>query len=278
MAKKKAAKKETKSDFLRKVLTRNPDLDFRQVNQRWAKAGHDGDISNPLYYKVRHDLGIKTVWTWVQTSPPDPKLFGAASPPAVAGGPSAGSRPTSGTGTVYQLKVTLADLEPPIWRRIEVPDVTLGELHDILQVVMGWHDSHMHQFIVDGTYYGQIMPDGFDLEIKDEDGVLLSQVIGDQKKARFVYEYDFGDSWQHEIVVEKTLEPEPKVHYPRCVEGARACPPEDCGGSWGYVDFLEAMADPKHENHRDMKEWIGGKFDPEKFSSVAVNRALKPLR
>ena len=110
---------------------------------------------------------------------------------------------------------------------------------------------------------------------EDEDGIRLSQVFTGKKKARIVYEYDFGDSWQHEIVLEKTLEPEPKVKYPRCVEGARACPPEDCGGIWGYADFLEAISDPKHPDHRDMKEWIGGKFDPEKFSVDAVNKELR---
>lgn len=158
-----------------------------------------------------------------------------------------------------------------------MPDLTLGELHDVLQVVMGWDDSHMHQFIINGKYYGQSESNDLDLEVEDEDGILLSRIFTGKKKPRIVYEYDFGDSWQHEIPLEKTLEPEPKVKYPRCVEGARACPPEDCGGAWGYADFLEAMADPKHENHRDMKEWIGGKFDPEKFDLNAVNRELRTV-
>ena len=88
------------------------------------------------------------------------------------------------------------------------------------------------------------------------------------------YEYDFGDSWQHEIVLEKTLEPEPQVKYPRCIEGERACPPEDCGGVWGYAEFLEAIADPAHEDHDETLRWVGGKFDPEKFSVDEVNRKL----
>lgn len=269
MAKKKAPKKETKSEFLRKILTRNPDLDHRQVVQKWVKAGHDGGISSPLYYKVRAELGIKTEWVWVQKSDPAQAGSGASG--------SATSRPSAVMGQVYQFKVTLAESSPPIWRRLQVPDVTLGDFHEILQRAMGWHDSHMHQFLVDKTYYGVTMFDGDDMEVEDEEAVLLSQIIAGKKKVRFVYEYDFGDSWEHEIVLEQTLEPEPKAQYPRCIEGARACPPEDCGGSWGYVDFLEAMADPKHENHRDMKEWIGGKFDPEKFNLNAVNRDLKPL-
>jgi len=91
------------------------------------------------------------------------------------------------------------------------------------------------------------------------------------------YEYDFGESWQHEILLGKIMEPEPNVAYPRCVEGARACPPEDVGGVWAFGDFLKALAAPKHENHRDIKEWVGGRFDPEKFDLNAVNRELRTL-
>src|ERR1019366_10823135 len=99
------------------------------------------------------------------------------------------------TDTIYQFKITLADAKPAIWRRIEVPDLTLGELHSVLQVVMGWDDSHMHQFIVGKTYYGQATPDDLDLEVEDEDGIRISQVFPEKKRARIVYEYDFGDSW-----------------------------------------------------------------------------------
>ena len=113
------------------------------------------------------------------------------------------------------------------------------------------------------------------METEDEEDILISKIATMGRKVRFTYEYDFGDSWQHEIVLEKTLEPEPKVKYPRCVEGARACPPEDVGGVRGYADFLEVVGDPKHENGRDMKEWIGGKFDPERFSVDKVNRELR---
>jgi Plasmid pRiA4b ORF-3-like protein len=146
----------------------------------------------------------------------------------------------------------------------------------VIQVVMGWENSHMHQFLLNGKYYGQAGTD--DLDLEDEEDIRLSQIFTGRKKPRLVYEYDFGDSWRHEIRLEKRSEPEPKVKYPRCVEGARACPPEDCGGAWGYADFLEAISDKKHPEHRDMKEWIGGKFDPEKFSIEAVNRELKNLR
>ncbi|MFI5458236.1 MAG: plasmid pRiA4b ORF-3 family protein [Isosphaerales bacterium] len=183
------------------------------------------------------------------------------------------------SGAIYQFKVTLEGSAPPIWRRIQVPDFTLGELHDVLQVIMGWDDSHPHQFIIRGEYYGPLDPDDMDWETatKDEEEIRLSQVARMGRKVRFTYVYDFGDSWQHEIVLEQTMEPAPKVTYPRCVAGARACPPDDVGGSLGYADFLEAIGNPKHENHRDMKEWIGGKFDPEKFALGTVNRLLRRL-
>jgi hypothetical protein len=184
------------------------------------------------------------------------------------------------SSSIYQFKVTLKESDPPIWRRIQVPDCTLGELHEILQVVMGWEDCHLHQFIVRGEYYGPLDPEdaSWDMEIHDEEEISLSKIAKMGRKVRFTYEYDFGDSWQHEIVLEKTLEPEPKVKYPRCIEGERACPPEDVGGVWGYAEFLEAIADPKHESHRDMKEWIGGRFDPEKFSADEVNEELRNLQ
>ena len=177
------------------------------------------------------------------------------------------------SASIYRLRITLADVEPPVWRLVEVPDCSLGELHDVIQVAMGWQNSHMHQFLLNGKYYGQATSD--DLDVEDEDDIRLSQIFTGRKKPRLVYEYDFGDSWRHEIRLEKVLVPEPKVKYPRCVEGARACPPEDCGGAWGYADFLEAISDKKHPEHRDMKEWIGGKFDPEKFSVEAVNKELR---
>ncbi len=183
------------------------------------------------------------------------------------------------SGAIYQFKVNLTESHPPIWRRIQVLDCTLGELHEVLQVVMGWEDCHLHQFIVRGEQYGSFDPEDreWEMEMEDEGQISISQVAKTGRKVRFIYEYDFGDSWQHEILLEKILEPEPKVKYPRCVEGARACPPEDVGGVWGYADFLQAMADPKHPEHRDMKEWIGGKFDPEKFDLKAVNRELRTL-
>jgi hypothetical protein len=252
---KKVEGKETKSEFLRKALSKNPNLDYDQVIRKWAKSGHTDGISSALYYQIRAKLGIKTEWVWVR-------------------------EPERGTisGEAYQFKITLMETKPPIWRRIQVADCTLGALHKVIQIVMGWRQGHMHQFIVNKESYGEAVFAGMepDLKMKDENGILLSQIIqGGKKPVRFLYEYDFGDGWQHEILFEKTVAAEPNAIYPRCLEGARACPPEDVGGVWGYVDFLEAIGDPEHEEHQDMKEWIGGKFDPEKFSVDAVNKQLR---
>jgi len=177
-------------------------------------------------------------------------------------------------GAIYQFKVTLKESHPPIWRRIQVPDCTLGELHEVLQVVMDWGNSHLHQFIVNRKYFGEATHDDLDMEVEDEDGIGLSDIYTGENTPRIVYEYDFGDGWQHEIILEKILEPEPRVTYPCCLEGARACPPEDVGGIWGYAEFLEAISDPNHEDHDEMVEWVGGEFDPERFSVDEVNKEL----
>jgi hypothetical protein len=181
---------------------------------------------------------------------------------------------------IYQIKVTLKHSKPPIWRRIQVPgDITLAKLHDILQVVMGWDDYHLHQFMIGGTYYGEPHPD-YEMwgpEMRNDKRFTLGQVVPGVS-FRFVYEYDFGDSWRHELLVEKILPPEPGVECPRCLKGKRACPPEDVGGVWGYESFLEAVADPEHPQHEDMLEWFGGEFDPEAFDLDQVNQELRGMR
>jgi len=149
---------------------------------------------------------------------------------------------------IHQLKITLRYIQPPVWRRVEVPkDITLAKLHRILQVAMGWYDSHLHQFIVGKNYYGEPSLDEFsELDLKDERKVRLGQVLS-KPKQRMVYEYDFGDGWEHDIVLEKVLPPDSNTRYPVCLEGAQACPPEDCGGVGGYENFLDAIRDPDHE-------------------------------
>lgn len=174
---------------------------------------------------------------------------------------------------IYQVKITLEESKPPIWRRILVrSDVTLGKLHDIIQVAMGWTDSHLHQFIVGQTYYGEPYPD-YGLEMRDEQKFKLDQIVSGEG-FKFRYEYDFGDDWLHRLLVEKTLPPEPGRRYPVCIQGKRACPPEDVGGVWGYDLFLEAIQNPEHPEHDEYLEWVGGEFDPEAFDLDAVNAVL----
>ena len=186
-----------------------------------------------------------------------------------------GKAKSKGSDLIYQLKITLADVKPPVWRRVQVKDCSLAKLHAVLQISMGWTNSHLHVFDVGGEQYGED-PMG-ELDWKSERTAKLSQLVAAGHE-RFVYTYDMGDSWEHLIEVKKTLPVEKGVRYPRCVEGKRACPPEDCGGPWGYEEFLEAVGDPKHEQHEDLLEWIGGEFDPEAFDADKVNQELRQVR
>jgi hypothetical protein len=188
------------------------------------------------------------------------------------------AKKTASKAPIYQLKITLEDSKPPIWRRVLVPgDATLEDLHDIIQVAMGWTNSHLHQFIVGQTYYGEPNPvyDGF-VEMHDERRFRLMQ-IANNEGFRFRYEYDFGDGWLHTLLVEKILEPEPGQQVPVCIKGKRACPPEDVGGVWGYGEFLEAIGDPEHPEHEDYLEWIGGEFNPQAFDLEETNAILREL-
>ena len=177
---------------------------------------------------------------------------------------------------IYQLKVTLRGSKPPIWRRLQVEsNNTLAELHRILQRAMGWYNAHLHQFIDGRTYYGEPHPD-YGLDMEDESKVRLNQIMSEPKD-KFFYEYDFGDSWEHELLLEKVLTADPATSYPVCLKGKGACPPEDCGGVWGYYDLLETIQNPDHPEHQDMLEWLGGDFDPDEFSVEEVNERLASL-
>jgi hypothetical protein len=180
---------------------------------------------------------------------------------------------------ICQLKITLKYIRPPIWRRVQVrADVTLAKLHEIIQIAMGWYDSHLHQFRVGKVYYGTPHIDEFsELNLKDDSKTQLGRVLT-RPKQKIIYEYDFGDGWEHEILLEKSLPPEPGIRYPRCLAGARACPPEDCGGVGGYANFLEAIGDPNHEEHDEYLEWIGGEFDPEEFELDEVDAGLRQFK
>ena len=177
---------------------------------------------------------------------------------------------------ILQLKVSLVGAsKPPIWRRLLVPaTMRLNRLHDVIQVTMGWEDYHLHAFEAGGVDYG--VPDaelGHRDERKTSVGELLSEP-GDRMR----YVYDFGDHWQHDVVVEKVLASDPGGRYPVCLTGKGRCPPEDCGGVSGYADLRETLVDTAHTEHADMLEWLGidsaDEFDPDAFDPVEVNLML----
>lgn len=184
---------------------------------------------------------------------------------------------------VYQLKVVLRGTKPPIWRRLQVPgNANLGWLHAVLQTAMGWTNSHLHHFLTSEARYSDPRCNediGFgEQPDRDEAKAALMQIAPD-KGAQIGYEYDFGDSWEHGIRVEKILPPDPAAATVAiCLEGARACPPEDCGGIWGYANLLKILKNPKHPEHKDMKEWIGGSFDAEAFDLAKINLWLRKLK
>lgn len=173
----------------------------------------------------------------------------------------------------YQLKITLKHSKPPIWRRIIVPaNYTLVDLHLVIQTVMEqWDNSHLHEFEINKNYYGD--PSMSDTTEFDEVKFPLNKVIH-KEKDKFAYIYDFGDNWEHEVLVEKIITQERK-QYPTCLVGKRACPPEDSGGIWGYEYKLEVIQNPKHPDYKDMLEWMGEDFDSEAFDINAVNEDLK---
>jgi hypothetical protein len=191
---------------------------------------------------------------------------------------------------IYQIKVTLRGTDPPIWRRLLVPaDFTLEQLHRVLQRAMGWTESHLHDFRIGRQRFGTPDPmerafgsfgsfGGFrESRTASERTARLFSVLGG-KGAKAVYTYDFGDSWEHQIVVEKCLSPEPGRAYPACLAGERRCPPEDCGGIGGFYNLLEAIRDPGHEEHEELLDWVGGQFDAEAFSVDEVNQRLAPMQ
>jgi hypothetical protein len=181
--------------------------------------------------------------------------------------------------TLYQFKITLLESHPPIWRRIQVQDCTLDKLHEHIQTAMGWTNSHLHHFRIGEQLYGDpgLMQENFEeLEYKDSTTARISDILPKTgKRFRFQSEYDFGDSWYHEVLFEGVVRADPTVKYPLCLEGERACPPEDCGGIWGYPDFLEAIQNPDNERHEELLEWVGGEFDPEAFDPAAASKAMR---
>jgi len=177
------------------------------------------------------------------------------------------------------LKITLRGLRPPVWRRVRVAgDTTLRMLHHVIQAAMGWHDSHLHEFEIGNRRYGEPDDDPWPgaERIYSETKVKLGTLIGQGVK-QFRYVYDFGDDWEHQIVVEKVEPLDPEQEYPSLITGKRACPPEDCGGIYGYLHLLEVLADPSHEEHAELSEWVDGTLDPEHFDSEATSQELARL-
>lgn len=174
----------------------------------------------------------------------------------------------------YRLKITLDHSEPAICRTVLVADCTLDVLHQIIQIAMGWENAHLHQFQHGKDRFSDPR---FDLDAGpndyDETSVRISDLAAQGCK-KFRYGYDFGDDWWHTIKIEKKLTPKPTDTFPICVDGAGACPPEDCGGIWGYYDLLQAIKDPNHERHEEIIDWIGGEFDPDRFDIEETNKCF----
>jgi len=191
------------------------------------------------------------------------------------------SKVQSGGGApLYQLKITLKWSDPPISRRVVArADMPLDRLHVLIQIAMGWTNDHLHHFVVGHVFYG--VPDpgfaGMGGDTLNEKRHTLADLAPAAKK-KFIYEYDFGDSWEHEVKVEKVLPADAAFKHPVCLAGENACPPEDCGGIPGYYNLLEIMADPKHPEHAEMKDWLGGELDATSFDLNAVNAALKRIK
>lgn len=187
-----------------------------------------------------------------------------------------------GNDPIYQLKVVLLGSQPLVWRRLQVPgNANLDWLHAVLQVAIGWTNSHLHQFIVGGRCYSDTRHhfaeyEG-DPEILEARKFTLRQIAPREQDA-FGYEYDFGDSWEHEITVDKILPPDAAAATALCLDGARACPPEDCGGVWGYANLLKIFKNRKHPEHKRMKEWLGRAFDAEAFDVGKTNLWLRKLK
>ena len=182
-----------------------------------------------------------------------------------------------------QLKISIKNSTPPIWRRVLVKSsISFYELHYTIQIAMGWGIFHLYEFKI-GNYRIGIINDDFDeLEyvnssVIDAQEITLEEVLSKGEVKSFTYEYDFGDGWIHSIVVEKTMPLEPDTYYPVCIKGKLACPPEDCGGLYGYYNLLEIISNKKHPEHMEMLEWLGGRFDPNEFEVDDANVDLEDI-
>ena len=184
----------------------------------------------------------------------------------------------SGLKSIYQFKITLNHVTPPVWRRFQVrSDITLHRLSTTILIVMDWDGGHLHQFRIQGVDYGIPHEDYEEDNMPEDEREVILKDMPQGDLNGFIYEYDFGDGWEHTVVLEKVLAPDNCVKYPVCLEGARSCPPEDCGGPRGYEDFLKVIKNPKHPEHESMLEWIGNEFDAEELDIEGINDDLQHI-
>ena len=182
--------------------------------------------------------------------------------------------PVGPSTLIYQMKITLKDVKPPIWRRIQVKsDITLHSLHRTIQTVMGWEDGHLHEFNIFGASYGDP-----EQEVGSDEKKVRLNKLHLEEKHKFLYVYDFGDNWEHTILVEKILPMDEKKQYPICLTGKRSGPLEDCGGPWGYMDLLDVISDPNDPEYDERIDWVGEDFDSELFDIEKINKRLKGTR
>jgi len=181
--------------------------------------------------------------------------------------------------TIARLKITLDDVKPAVLRRIEVPfDIRLDRLHLAIQAAMGWTNSHLYEIRAGDVGWSTPYPESdWADDFLDARKAHLGDVLEDVGTKTLRYLYDFGDGWEHTIKIERLLDPVPGVVYPRLIEAAGRCPPEDVGGPWGYAEFLQAINDPKHERHAELSEWIGDDFDPDDVDADRLADELATL-
>jgi hypothetical protein len=178
--------------------------------------------------------------------------------------------------SVFRLRIQLRDVDPVIWRRILVPgSIRMAKLSPILLGAMGWNNSHLHAFRIGEWRIGMCFDDYPEGEIDEKDVTVLQAL---REERRFVYEYDFGDGWEHDVVIEDLTWSYFGLKFAVCLEGENACPPDDVGGTWGYTEFLEAVSDPDHEEHERMLEWADGTFDPAEFDLANTNALMQKVR
>ena len=183
------------------------------------------------------------------------------------------------TNKTYQVKITLQDSKPSIWRRVLIPsDLSLPDFHKVIQTTMGWTNSHLHHFVKNRTYSSPEMEDKSLWDEKDDNDLDYSKFkVSDllkKQKDKVKYEYDFGDDWEHTIVLEKIGDESMDIKDVTCLAGENSCPPEDCGGLWGYYNMLEILKNPDHEQYKEYSDWLGDEFDPTYFDIDEVTDML----